>query len=330
MGEVMNLSKPASALSTWYELNKRTLPWREHRDPYYIWISEVMLQQTTVQAVIPYFHRFIQNFPNVKSLASAPLSSVLENWAGLGYYSRARNLHKAAQALAKLKSFPKTHNELLVLPGFGDYTARAVSSIAFDEPVGVVDGNVIRILSRLTGEKLVWWQTKDKKNLQELANQLIQQGTPSILNQAMMELGATICTPTSPSCTLCPWLKFCKARQENTVDQLPIKRPKRAKEIIAVEFDLIFHKNDLALVENDSLPFLKKALLPPSKFKRLQQKPKKFHYQHSITHYQIFVTVSRTHARSKVGDYQWHALQDVPKVNPTSLLKKALNTTHKM
>src|SRR5690606_28771755 len=142
-------STVANILLRWYAENRRDLPWRKGRDPYRVWISEVMLQQTTVRAVIPYYERFMERFPTVAALAAAPEEQVLNSWAGLGYYSRARNLHRAAKALAELKGFPKTHMELAKLPGFGEYTSRAVSSIAFGEPVGAVDGNLIRVISRL-------------------------------------------------------------------------------------------------------------------------------------------------------------------------------------
>lgn len=321
----MKIDTAAASLKFWYGENKRSLPWREQRDPYLIWISEVMLQQTTVQAVIPYFLRFREKFPSVSALANAPLEQVLENWAGLGYYSRARNLHRAAKALDLLPAFPRTATELIQLPGFGDYTSRAVSSIAFDEPVGVVDGNVIRILSRLMGQSFLWWQTSDKKKLQSLADEMVKGHQPSVINQAMMELGATICTPTSPACLLCPWMKICEARKSNKIDQLPVKRPRREEEIIALDMNLIFHKKELALMENESLPFLKNTLLPPIEFKRLKAKPKHYDFQHSITHYKIFVCLKRQQLKTKSKDYQWHPIENIAKINPSSLLQKALN-----
>lgn len=311
-------------LKDWYLKNRRALPWREHRDPYLIWLSEVMLQQTTVQAVIPYYLRFKEKFPTVQTLAQAPLEDVFELWAGLGYYSRARNLHKAAQALAKLKSFPKTAKELLALPGFGDYTARAVSSIAYDEPVGVVDGNVIRILSRLSGKQFLWWKTSEKKALQELADQMVGQEQSSVINQAMMELGATVCTPSSPACPLCPWLKLCEANRQNIISQLPAKKPKKESLHLLLDMELLFYKNQVALIENEELPFLKKTLLPPIKSKTLTKKPEAFDFQHSITHHHIYVRVSTKVVKAPSKNYQWHPIQTVSKINPSSLLKKAL------
>ena len=194
-------------IKAWYATRARQLPWRETGDPYRIWISEIMLQQTTVKAVIPYFNRFIKRFPTVKALADARIEDIYEQWAGLGYYSRARNLHKAAQEIASLKSFPKSHTELLKLPGFGDYTARAVSSQAFGEAAGVVDGNVIRVLSRRFGLPVEHWKNKEKKLLKQIADEYVEHGDPGVINQALMEVGSTICTPHNPTCWLCPLKK---------------------------------------------------------------------------------------------------------------------------
>ena len=183
------------ALEGWFSTNQRDLPWRQTKDPYKIWISEVMLQQTTSAAVIPFFNKFTKRLPTLKKLAYAKDSTVKELWAGLGYYSRARNLHKAAKILTTYKEFPQTYTELIKLPGFGDYTSRSVSSIAFKENVGVIDGNVIRVFSRRFNKPLEWCKTKDKKELQSLADSIVTDKDSSVINQALMELGATICTP---------------------------------------------------------------------------------------------------------------------------------------
>ncbi|MFN8943830.1 MAG: A/G-specific adenine glycosylase, partial [Pseudobdellovibrionaceae bacterium] len=155
-------------LKTWYLQNQRPLPWRKNQNPYAVWISEVMLQQTTVQAVIPFYERFLKRFPTVKSLADASLDDVYSYWSGLGYYSRARNIHSAAQIIAQ-NGFPQSYQQLMFLPGFGPYTARAVSSISFQENVGVVDGNVIRVISRVFGRNDDWWQNKQRDEYQKIA-----------------------------------------------------------------------------------------------------------------------------------------------------------------
>lgn len=311
-------------LKIWFIKNKRDLPWRKTRDPYLIWISEVMLQQTTVQAVIPYFEKFKNRFPTVAALASAPLEEVLQAWAGLGYYSRARNLHKAAKALASLPRFPQKADELLALPGFGDYTSRAVSSIAFDEPVGVVDGNVIRILSRLYGQKWEWWKTINKKELQRKADEMVKGHPPSLINQGMMELGATICSPTSPACLLCPWMTICEARKNDLVQELPLKKPKRDNVIVHLKMSLVTCGSYLALRQEPSLPFLKDTLMPPTVFTPLNKKPKYYDFTHSITHYQIYVSVQKEHVKSRSPRYSWLHYDDITRINPSSLLQKAL------
>ena len=220
----------ATSLESWYLQHRRELPWIKNQDPYLIWISEVMLQQTTVAAVVPYFEKFVRRFPDVRSLAMAELSEVLEFWSGLGYYSRARLLHRSAQELTK-SGFPQKAELLLLLPGFGPYTSRAVSSLAFGERVGVLDGNVIRVLSRVMGQAAPWWQSKDRQRLQDLADQLVQEGDPSAINQGLMELGATVCTPQNPTCLLCPWSQRCVARKTEQVQNLPLKIPRKKVEV---------------------------------------------------------------------------------------------------
>lgn len=311
-------------LLEWYRANRRPLPWRENRDPYRIWISEVMLQQTTVEAVKPYYARFLERFPNLEALAAAPLSDVLEKWAGLGYYSRARNLHKAAQALASLPQFPRTYKELLELPGFGPYTARAVSSIAFGEKVGVIDGNVIRVLSRKTATGYQWWQPAEREKLQKLVDEFVAPGPSEELNQALMELGATICTPQSAKCMLCPWLQSCEGRKRDKVDSLPLKKEKRAKEIWLWQPVLHFdRKGRLLFVKNEKGPFLRNQMLPPGRFTKLKKRPRTYDLRHSITHHDIFIDVQRAQ-KGKITDGQWFSLDEVAKTSPFSILKKVI------
>lgn len=316
----------------WYTENQRQLPWRESRDAYRIWISEVMLQQTTVVAVIPYYERFLKRFPTLKSLGTAPLEDVLEMWAGLGYYSRARNLHKSAQALLALKKFPQTAAELLELPGFGPYTSRAVSSLAFGESVGVLDGNVIRVLSRVFGLKLEWWKTKEREELQVLADGLAQAEDPYLINQGLMELGATVCTPQSPICMMCPWNKECVARDENKIAELPLKKPRKAFEVWVWTPEVYVQKDKVALVKNDYAPFLKGQMLFPGSAKKMSQKPKKYDLKHGITHHDIYIQVAspitlsatKKTTPASVKDYEWVNINDLRKVNPSKILQKVL------
>jgi len=217
------------ALRKWYAVNQRDLPWRRSADPYAIWISEVMLQQTQVKTATPYYYRFIQHFPDVYSLARADLQSVLKHWEGLGYYSRARNLHRAAGMVVNQMSghFPDTWELVRQLPGIGDYIASALLSIAFNHPHAVVDGNVKRVLARLF--RLDWPvnQSSVHRQFQDVANQLLNRKNPGDHNQAMMELGALVCTPRQTDCSVCPLSKYCWAFKENSVADFP-KRNKRA------------------------------------------------------------------------------------------------------
>ncbi|HYD73827.1 MAG TPA: A/G-specific adenine glycosylase [Candidatus Binatia bacterium] len=220
------------SLLSWYDRAGRSLPWRardRRADPYRVWLSEVMLQQTTVAAVIPYFARFLERWPTVADLAAARRDDVLGAWAGLGYYSRARNLHAAAQRLAA-EGFPETEAGWLTLPGVGPYTAAAIAAIAFDEATNVVDGNVERVVARL---RAVETPLPDAKPvLRALAGELIASERPGDWAQALMDLGATVCTPKSPKCVACPWVKACAAYASGAPETYPrravkVERPQR-------------------------------------------------------------------------------------------------------
>jgi A/G-specific adenine glycosylase len=218
------------ALLRWYRTNRRDLPWRRTRDPYAIWISETMLQQTRVETVIPYYERFLERFPDVETLASADQDDVLGEWAGLGYYSRARNLQAAAREIVDTRDgrMPEDAEALRALPGIGRYTAGALASIAFDRPEPVVDGNVARVLCRLLGIREDIKQPPVSRRLWEEASALARGPHPGVLNQALMELGALVCTPGEPRCSACPLAAQCDARQRGDAASLPIARKKLA------------------------------------------------------------------------------------------------------
>lgn len=209
----------------WYERNKRDLPWRETRDPYKIWLSEIILQQTRVSQGMPYYLRFVEKFPTVADLAYASEQEVLRFWQGLGYYTRARNLHKCAKKIVSdyQSVFPDSFDELKKLPGIGDYTAAAIASIAHQEPIAVVDGNVFRVLSRIFGIETEINSPAGKKEFTDLANKLISRKYPEKHNQAMMEFGALHCTPKNPACTDCVFSDQCFAFKKNLQDRLPVK-----------------------------------------------------------------------------------------------------------
>lgn len=215
----------STELLLWYEENKRDLPWRRHRDPYYIWVSEIMLQQTRVDTVIPYFHRFIERFPTLGELATAPEEDVLKCWEGLGYYSRARNLQHAAQQVVERHggTVPDDKSAVLALKGVGPYTAGAIMSIAYNRSEPAVDGNVMRVLSRYFCIAEDIMKTSTRTLMEELAGSLIPDGRASDFNQALMELGALVCTPKSPHCLTCPVMEHCQGRIEGVEGQLPIK-----------------------------------------------------------------------------------------------------------
>ncbi len=237
------------ALLRWYETYQRNLPWRKNADPYRILVSEFMLQQTRVETVIPYFERFLALFPTLKDLARAPRQRVLKAWAGLGYYARARNLHHAARTICRelRGKIPSTKKELLQLSGFGSYTAGAVASLAFNQPVAALDGNVKRVLARLFPKHCGVSQVSAQKHLEEFLEGWIPSGRASDFNQALMDLGAMVCTPSKPRCLNCPVLKFCAAKGE-----LPDKKPaprKSRKETWAVALvkkdgKFLLHRNE--------------------------------------------------------------------------------------
>ena len=220
-------------LLQWYRENARVLPWRENRDPYRVWVSEIMLQQTRVEAVIPYFTRFMQACPDVQALAQAGEQTYLKLWEGLGYYSRVRNLHKAAVRVCEDYAgvFPQTYEALLTLPGVGDYTAGAVASIAFGQPVPAVDGNVLRVVSRLTADTRFVSEPAVKKDMRAQV-QAILPDDPGAFNQALMELGALVCVPNgAPRCDGCPVRHLCEGAACGLASSLPNKAPKRARTV---------------------------------------------------------------------------------------------------
>ncbi|MDG2150601.1 MAG: A/G-specific adenine glycosylase [Polaribacter sp.] len=218
----------SNALIHWYLKNNRKLPWRETKNPYFIWLSEIMLQQTRVAQGLSYYKKFTEAFPSIFELAKANESTVLKMWQGLGYYSRARNLHFTAKYIATELNgvFPATFNEIIKLKGIGDYTASAISSICFNEPTAVVDGNVYRVLSRYFGIKTPINSSLGIKEFKALAQVLIDETQPGTFNQAIMDFGALHCKPQNPSCSSCPFSESCVALEQNRIKELPVKEKK--------------------------------------------------------------------------------------------------------
>jgi A/G-specific adenine glycosylase len=316
-------------LNRWYNENKRDLPWRRSRDPYLIWISEIMLQQTTVTTVKPYFERFIQTFPNVNARARAPEEKVLSLWSGLGYYSRARNLQKAAKAIVDLGRFPNNYNALLELPGIGPYTAAAIASIAFGQEVAAIDGNVIRVITRLFNIEGNIGLKGTQKIISQRAYELVLGQDPSSHNQGMMELGATICTPKNPSCLICPVFDICKARKAGVVLERPVKTKNSKFESWVWHMEFIENpQGKIALIKSENgTPWLNHLwVLPGRAIKWKRSKAPKADFKHSITRHKIFVQLQvMEYAKfKKTKNIKWMSLREIEKVGVSSIVMKAL------
>ncbi len=241
------IAKFRTTLLNWFKAEQRSLPWRETSNPYYIWISEIMLQQTQVQTVIPYYRRFIEHFPTMANFAAAKPNEVLKIWEGLGYYSRVRNFHKAVSQVVSEHNakVPDQHQLFINLPGVGDYTAAAVQSIAFRRPFAAVDGNVKRVLSRLFMMDQPVNQAKSKVAFQSAADGLLARKKPGDFNQAMMELGAMICKPATPSCQTCPVRSFCESNKKGTVDQYPFRIKRAPVPVYQIAVGIVRKKGEI-------------------------------------------------------------------------------------
>ena len=337
-------------LITWYQKHKRPLPWRNTLDPYRIWVSEVMLQQTTVNTVIPYYKKFIKKFSDIKALAKAPLKEVVPYWSGLGYYTRVKNLHKSARIIHKNKCFPRTYKALLKLPGFGPYTSRAVSALAFGEKTTVLDANVIRVMARYTGFKQAWWNQEGRAYLQKSADKWALCHNPVFINQALMEVGALICRPQKPLCFLCPLHSHCQAHQQDQTGSIPLKRQKKKQEIWYYQPVVCIKNNKVALTQQHHLPVLKSYLWFPGQAVKREVRPRHYHFTHLVTHHVIYVLPSLAQEGSRKGVAEevvptsqvhkkvenssktcidskllWVKVKDIKKQNPSSLIQKILN-----
>ena len=251
----INLSKTFSdTLINWYEINKRDLPWRDTNDPYVIWLSEIILQQTRVQQGLPYFNKFLKAFPDVQSFANANEQELLKLWQGLGYYSRARNMLVCAKEVVNEYNgeFPSDFNNLLKLKGIGKYTAAAIASFSFKQPVPVLDGNVFRVLSRIYGIEDDISETSNHIKFRSKAESLIPNNAPDMFNQAIMEFGALQCVPKSPHCDICVFKAKCFANRHNLQDVLPVKKKKIKKRIRYFNYFAIVHKDTILVKERKS------------------------------------------------------------------------------
>jgi A/G-specific adenine glycosylase len=299
-------------LTAWFEENQRSLPWRSAYDPYQVWISEVMLQQTQVETVVPYFERWMEALPSVSALAEAEEQGVLHLWAGLGYYSRARNLMAAAKILARDHKgrIPSDYEALRSLPGVGQYTAGAILSIAFNKAYPVVDGNVRRVLSRIYG-----WEDDSPKRLWDAAEKLVHRGEPRLINQAIMELGATVCSFKAPRCLVCPVQRDCVAYK--TGKQLEIPPVKKRPETVRVQlFAVLQAENGRHLMKESRglWEFPMFSELPAGKLIHVGS------CRHTVTHHRLEVQVFNGTLESMKG-FEWQEFGDVP---VSSLTRKIL------
>ena len=242
------------ALLPWFAANARPLPWRQNRDPYRVWVSEIMLQQTRVEAVLGYYARFLDAFPTIQTLADAPEDLLFKLWEGLGYYSRARNLQKAARVICTYFSgeFPRTWEEIRALPGVGPYTAGAIASICFEQPRAAVDGNVLRVSARYLADETCVDEPAYKTRVTQQLEQVYPAGQCGAFTQSLMELGATVCTPRSPKCAICPLRDSCRGLQEGSAEHLPRKTPKKEKQLMRKSVFLLQHGDQIALCRRRS------------------------------------------------------------------------------
>lgn len=312
-------------LLDWYRANARALPWRETADPYRIWVAEIMLQQTRVAAVEPYYRRFLGAFPTVEALAAASRQAVLARWSGLGYYRRAHALHEAARRIVAAGGFPQDYHGWRALPGVGAYTAAAVASIAFGQPHPVLDGNARRVLSRLAAVSEPLKRTAVRSRLEELAAKLLDRRDPGAFNQAVMELGATVCLPRNPRCGACPVVTDCRARRLGLVEEIPISVRRAApiptrKVLLVVERDgrVLFRPNrGMRLTGLWDLP--EAAELPEA---RLLEPLGEF--RHAVTRHLYRIRVMRAAVPRAPQGYQWVPLRRCAQLPLSAATRKAL------
>jgi len=316
-------------LLAWYRRGHRDLPWRGAEDPYRIWVSEIMLQQTRAQAVVPYYRRFLERFPTVEALAAAEEQDVLALWAGLGYYSRARNLRRAARQVAAAGGFPREYAAIRALPGVGDYTAAAVASIAFQLPYAVVDGNVLRVVARMENDAADIASARARERFRAIARQWMGRSRPGVFNQALMELGATVCLPANPLCRECPIRDGCRALQAGTVSQLPVKLRKREPVKIAGVL-LLVRRGGRVLLRQKEAGARRMAgfweLPAPEDLPGARAGRRLGEFRHTITHHRFTFTV-----RSAAGvapppgpEFRWFSAPQLSAVPLGTTARKAL------
>lgn len=321
MNELQEIINP---LLNWYQQNKRELPWRENKNPYYIWISEIMLQQTRVEAVKPYFIRFIKEVPTIEILAHIDDNKLLKLWEGLGYYSRAKNLKKCAIKLKENKyQLPNTYEELLKLPGIGFYTAAAIASIGYNQKIAAVDGNVLRVTTRLLNSKINISLDKNKKEIQSILTHIIPEKSGDF-NQAMMELGATICIP-NPRCNICPLKDLCMGYKTGNMWMLPIKNEKIKKSVENNHIIIYFCGKEFAIEKRPSKGLLSSLYgFPIDNNISVDNKIYLGEYSHTFTHKIWNNKVYMIKCNKKNNKYIWTTLEDIKKYSIPTAFKPCI------
>ncbi len=319
----------ARLLVAWYARAHRDLPWRRTSDPYRVWVSEIMLQQTRAQAVVPYYERFLARFPTVAALAAAPEEEVLALWSGLGYYSRARNLLRAARVIHASGAFPSSYAALRALPGVGDYTAAAVASIAFGLPHAVVDGNVLRVVARIANDPSEIGAAPTRDRFRAIAQSWLDPRRPGAFNQALMELGATVCLPRNPLCPACPLESRCAARAAGTAAALPVKlrktEPQRIEGVL-----LLVRKGRRVLLRRGGKGAAQVAgfwsLPAPEDLPNARIGRRLGEFRHSITHRRYILTVHEARLASSPAspDFHWFAPAELAAIPLSTTARKGL------
>jgi A/G-specific adenine glycosylase len=313
-------------LLSWFAVSARDLPWRRTTDPYAIWVSEIMLQQTRVAAVVPFYERFIKRFPDYHKLAASADNDLLSHWSGLGYYYRARNMRTAAKMICEVGAFPEDYAEIRELPGVGDYTAAAIASIAFHQPQAAVDGNVVRVISRILNENANPSTVRGKRHFAQLATELLDAQNPGTFNQAMMELGATVCLPKNPQCLACPIAGLCAARAAGSQRDLPNKKVKIKNEEELRQAFWIEHEGRLLAWQRPANSRLMPGFweLPePVHLPHVELGEKLGSFRHGITIHNYRFDLHTASVPSEVGQCEWLNLSEMSHLPLSTTLNKA-------
>ena len=326
----MDPAKFRRALLAWYDRNRRDLPWRRTNDPWAIHVSEIMLQQTRVAAVLPYYERFMARYPTPAAFARASESEMLACWAGLGYYSRARNLQKTAERIAAIGGYPRDCEDIRALPGVGDYTAAAVGSIAFGHARAAMDGNAFRVFARITAEKADLRARSTRERLTERAQALIDRRRPGDFNQALMELGATVCLPRNPQCAACPVSHGCEAHGLGMQHQVPVKSPRQPPEDVARSL-LVIHSDGAVLLRRVAANNRRLAgfweLPEPAQVPGARIRKKIAEFRHTIvnTNHRCLVSLASAGRRPIALELHWTPLAEISSLPLSTMARKALS-----